>query len=186
MCLRYGNARDLCLGVEAVLADGQLPDGLEPVATRNGYDLRHLLIGLGGTLGIITAASLRLFPVPPVTPPCAWVAADLPAAALELLGALRGSMGGPIFAFELIHRQGLAFLAEALPPVPLPPPLGSRLARARSRSRTVPGSAIAGGSRRRWPRRSSRPSQPTRWSPRARRSGQSSGPCASPSPRRTG
>ena len=59
--LRYGNARDLCLGVEAVMADGAVVHGLSRVVKDNmGYDLRHLLIGSEGTLGLITAASLRL------------------------------------------------------------------------------------------------------------------------------
>jgi FAD/FMN-containing dehydrogenase len=63
--LRYGNARDLCLGVEAVMADGRVLHGLKRVVKDNmGYDLRHLLIGSEGTLGLITAASLRLFPQP--------------------------------------------------------------------------------------------------------------------------
>ena len=63
--LRYGNARDLCLGLEAVLPDGQRLHGLKRLRKDNtGYDLRHLLIGAEGTLGIITAASLRLFPLP--------------------------------------------------------------------------------------------------------------------------
>ncbi|HRK43941.1 MAG TPA: FAD-binding oxidoreductase, partial [Gemmobacter sp.] len=63
--LRYGNARDLVLGVEAVLADGSVVNGLKRLRKDNtGYDLRHLLIGSEGTLGVITAASLRLFPRP--------------------------------------------------------------------------------------------------------------------------
>ncbi len=60
--IRYGNARDLVLGVEAVLADGTVIDTLSPLRKDNtGYDIRHLLIGSEGTLGVITAASLRLF-----------------------------------------------------------------------------------------------------------------------------
>jgi FAD/FMN-containing dehydrogenase len=119
--LRYGNARDLCLGVEAVLGDGTVVEGLGRVVKDNmGYDLRHLLIGAEGTLGLITAASLRLFPQPAETA-TAWVAVGSPTAALELLAALREALGGAISAFELMHAQGLAFLAEELPQVPQPP-----------------------------------------------------------------
>ncbi len=119
--LRYGNARDLCLGIEAVMADGTVINGLSRVVKDNmGYDLRHLLIGAEGTLGLITAASLRLMPVPGETA-TAWVSVASPEAGLELLRALRDALGGAISAFELIHVQGLAFLAEVLPDVPLPP-----------------------------------------------------------------
>ena len=66
--LRYGNARDLCLGLEAVLPDGQIWNGLSRLRKDNtGYDLRHLLIGSEGTLGVITAASLKLAPRPAAT-----------------------------------------------------------------------------------------------------------------------
>lgn len=118
--LRYGNARDLCLGVEAVMADGTVIHGLSPLVKDNmGYDLRHLLIGSEGTLGIITAASLRLFPRPAELA-TAWLSVPSPAAALEVLQTLREGVGATISAFELIHRQGLAFLAEKMPSVPLP------------------------------------------------------------------
>ncbi len=123
--LRYGNARDLCLGVEAVLADGSVLNGLRRVGKDNmGYDLRHLLIGAEGTLGVITAASLRLYPAPGEVA-TAWLGVPSPAAALELLAVLRGALGGTISAFELIHGQGLAFLAETLPGVPVPPATGT-------------------------------------------------------------
>ena len=119
--LRYGNARDLCLGVEAVLADGRVLHGLSRLLKDNmGYDLRHLLIGAEGTLGLITAASLRLHPLPDETA-TAWIAVASPAAAVELLQATRAALGGTISAFELMSAEGLAFLAETLPQVPLPP-----------------------------------------------------------------
>jgi FAD/FMN-containing dehydrogenase len=119
--LRYGNARDLCLGVEAVLADGTVVEGLSRVVKDNmGYDLRHLLIGAEGTLGLITAASLRLFPQPAEVA-TAWIAVGSPTAALDLLAAVRGALGGAVSAFELVHVQGLAFLAEVLPQVTRPP-----------------------------------------------------------------
>jgi FAD/FMN-containing dehydrogenase len=118
--LRYGNARDLCLGVEAVMADGQVLHGLRRVMKDNlGYDLRHLLIGSEGTLGILTAASLRLHPCPAESA-TAWVAVADPTAALALLGVVRASLGQSVSAFELVHRVGLDFLAETLPQVALP------------------------------------------------------------------
>ncbi|WP_299132905.1 FAD-binding oxidoreductase [uncultured Amaricoccus sp.] len=118
--LRYGNARDLCLGVEAVLANGTVLNGLGRLHKNNtGYDLRHLLIGSEGTLGIITAASLRLYPAPRENG-TAWIAVASPAAALDLLAAFRERLGGAILAFELIHEAGFAFLRETLPEVPLP------------------------------------------------------------------
>ena len=119
--LRYGSARGLCLGVEAVLADGSILHRLGRVAKDNmGYGLRHLLIGAEGTLGLITAASLLLHPLPEETA-TAWIAVASPAAALALLQEMRAALGGTISAFELIGAQGLAFLAETLPQVPLPP-----------------------------------------------------------------
>ena len=111
--LRYGNARDLVLGVEAVLADGTVINGLKRLRKDNtGYDLRHLLIGSEGTLGVITAASLRLFPIPAEVG-TALLAVPSAAAALELLTLAQGMAPGLITAFELIHRQGIEFLAEA-------------------------------------------------------------------------
>jgi FAD/FMN-containing dehydrogenase len=119
--LRYGNARDLCLGVEAVMADGSVLHGLERVVKDNmGYDLRHLLIGSEGTLGLITAASLRLYPALGDTA-TAWVAVASPEAALRLFHALKGALGGTISAFELIGVRGLEFLGEVLPGAPQPP-----------------------------------------------------------------
>jgi FAD/FMN-containing dehydrogenase len=119
--LRYGNARDLCLGVEAVLADGTVLHGLSSLVKDNmGYDLRHLLIGSEGTLGIITAASLRLFPVPREVA-TAWLAVDSPAVALDVLQDLRDALGRTISAFELISAVGLDFLDETMPQVAQPP-----------------------------------------------------------------
>ena len=118
--LRYGNARDLCLGIEAVLADGSVLSGLKPLLKDNtGYDLRHLLIGSEGTLGIITAAALKLFPQPGevVT---AMLAVPSPDISVALLQALRERLGDGITAFELIADMGIGFLAEFHPEKPDP------------------------------------------------------------------
>nr|WP_149142732.1 FAD-binding oxidoreductase [Gemmobacter caeruleus] len=113
--LRYGNARDLVLGVEAVLADGSVLHGLKRLRKDNtGYDLRHLLIGSEGTLGVITAASLRLFPRP-VAEGAALFVVPGPEAALRLLALAEDRLPGMVSAFELIHRQGLDFLRETMP-----------------------------------------------------------------------
>ncbi len=113
--LRWGNARDLCLGLEAVLADGSILHGLKRLRKDNtGYDLRNLLVGSEGTLGIITAASLRLVAPPPVTG-AALMAVAGPAQALELLALAEGLAPGCVSAFELIHRTGPEFLRETMP-----------------------------------------------------------------------
>ena len=115
--LRYGNARDLCLGLEAVLPDGQIWHGLTRLRKNNtGYDLRHLLIGAEGTLGVITAAALKLFARPAQTG-TALLAVESPAAALKLLSMARELFGEMVSAFELIHRQGFDFLTETMPDV---------------------------------------------------------------------
>lgn len=113
--LRYGTARDLCLGVEAVLPDGTIWHGLKRLRKDNtGYDLRGLLIGAEGTLGVITAAALKLFPIPARTG-AALLVVPGPQAALDLLALAQARVGEGVSAFELIHRQGLEFLAETMP-----------------------------------------------------------------------
>jgi FAD/FMN-containing dehydrogenase len=110
--LRYGMMRDLVLGLEVVLADGRVLDGLKGLRKDNsGYDLRHLFIGSEGTLGIITAACLKLFPRPAeiVT---AFAAVRDPAAAVELLAAIRESSGDAVTTFELIPRLALDLTAQ--------------------------------------------------------------------------
>jgi FAD/FMN-containing dehydrogenase len=111
--LRYGNARDLCLGLEAVLPDGRIFNGLTRLRKDNaGYDLRHLLIGSEGTLGVITAASLKLFPRPAARV-VALLAVPSAGAALDLLALSGARAAGLVSAFELIHRAGFDFLVEA-------------------------------------------------------------------------
>ncbi|NOD62626.1 MULTISPECIES: FAD-binding oxidoreductase [unclassified Ruegeria] len=118
--LRYGNARDLCLGLEAVLPNGEIWHGLSRLRKDNtGYDLRDLLIGAEGTLGIITAASLKLFPKPAVQGTAMFQVAS-PEAAINLLALARDQVGETVSTFELIHRQGFDFLSEVLPDVRQP------------------------------------------------------------------
>lgn len=120
--LRWGNARALCLGIEAVLPDGSVVRDLKRLRKDNtGYDIRDLLIGAEGTLGVITAASLRLAPLPAEVA-TAMLEVPSPAAALALLGLANARLAGNVTAFELISGQGLAFMAEVLPQVRQPLP----------------------------------------------------------------
>jgi FAD/FMN-containing dehydrogenase len=103
--VRYGNARAMVLGLEVVTGDGEVWDGLRALRKDNaGYDLKHIFIGAEGTLGIITAAVLRLFPRPRDRQ-TALVEVAGPQAAVELLARLRGVLGEAVCAFELIHRN---------------------------------------------------------------------------------
>ncbi|SIS76086.1 FAD-binding oxidoreductase [Paracoccus saliphilus] len=118
--LRHGNARALCLGIEAVLPSGEIMHDLKRLRKDNtGYDLRDLLIGAEGTLGIITAASLVLAPVPAETG-VAMLVVDSPEAALQLLSLAQSRMAGGVTAFELISGQGLEFLSEHFPQIRQP------------------------------------------------------------------
>ena len=113
--LRHGSARALCLGIEAVLPDGQVIHDLKRLRKDNtGYAIRDMLIGAEGTLGIITAASLVLAPVP-AGQGVALLVVDSPAAALSLLALAQARMAGGVSAFELIAGEGLRFLAETHP-----------------------------------------------------------------------
>ena len=110
--VRYGNARDLCLGLEAVLPDGSIWHGLKRLRKDNtGYDLRNLLIGSEGTLGVITAAALRLYPRPTETG-AAFMAVRDPSAALELFAMAGRHFGNTVSAFELLSGVGLRFFDE--------------------------------------------------------------------------
>lgn len=105
--LRYGNTRDLVLGLEVVLPDGRVWDGLRGLRKDNtGYDLKQLFIGAEGTLGLITAAVLKLFPRPRAQA-TAFVAVESPAAAVALLSSLRERCGERITGFEMVSRNCL-------------------------------------------------------------------------------
>jgi FAD/FMN-containing dehydrogenase len=120
--LRYGNTRELVLGVEAVLADGRVWDGLRGLRKDNtGYDLKQLFIGAEGTLGIVTAAVLKLFPAPRVRV-TALVAVDEVAAAVGLLRELRGALGDRLVGFELMSALTIALSRRHQPALPDPLP----------------------------------------------------------------
>jgi FAD/FMN-containing dehydrogenase len=113
--LAYGNTRNLVLGVEVVLADGAVWDGLRKLRKDNtGYDLRDLFIGAEGTLGIITAAVLRLFPKPRGKS-VAFIGLKDPAAALRLLEAARAEAASGLTSFELIPRIAMDVVLKYVP-----------------------------------------------------------------------
>ena len=114
--LRYGNTRDLTLGLEVVLADGRVLDLLGALRKDNtGYDLKQLFIGGEGTLGIVTAATFKLFARPRAVV-TAWVAVRDPQAAVELLGQLTDAVGERVTAFELIAAAPLALVLKHATP----------------------------------------------------------------------
>jgi FAD/FMN-containing dehydrogenase len=113
--LRYGNTRDNVLGLEVVLPDGSVWDGLYALRKNNtGYDLKHLFIGSEGTLGIITGAVLKLHPLP-TAEAVAWLAVDDPQAALKVLGLFQAACNSRLSAFELMNAKQLELVLEQVP-----------------------------------------------------------------------
>jgi len=124
--LRYGVARDLCLGLEVVTAEGEVWNGLSSLRKDNtGYDLRDLYIGSEGTLGIVTAAVLKLYPLPRAKS-AAFVAVRDPDAAVALLNMVQDLSGGAVAVFELMAKRavdfGLAYRTDLRAPVGTPSP----------------------------------------------------------------
>ncbi len=113
--LRYGMMRDLILGLEAVMPDGQVFNGLKRLRKDNtGYDLKQLLIGAEGTLGVVTAATLKLFPIMR-SRAVAMVALETAAASIELLARAKQETGGGVEAFELMKDLGAELVVKNIP-----------------------------------------------------------------------
>jgi FAD/FMN-containing dehydrogenase len=120
--LRYGNARELCLGIEVVTAAGELWDGLSGLRKDNtGYDLRDLFVGSEGTLGIITAATLKLFPQP-AAKMTALAACGTMEHCVALLGRAQQRLGAGLTGFEVMGEFALVLVARHFPQLPRPLP----------------------------------------------------------------
>jgi len=120
--LRFGNTRELCLGLEVVTAEGDVWEGLSGLRKDNtGYDLRDLFIGSEGTLGIITAATLKLYPLPAATTTAMAACASL-ADCVALLNLARARLGAGLTGFEVMGRFALDLVAKHFPTLPRPLP----------------------------------------------------------------
>ena len=120
--LRFGNTRELVLGIEVVLADGRVWNGLRALRKDNtGYDLKQLFIGAEGTLGIVTAAVVKLFPAPRTRVTALAAVADV-AAAVRLLSALRQALGDRLTGFELMSAYAISLSRKHQPELPDPLP----------------------------------------------------------------
>ena len=123
--LRYGNTRDLCLGLEVVTAQGEVWSGLSGLRKDNtGYDLRNLYIGSEGTLGIITAATLKLYPRPAARL-TAWACVASLELAVKLLALAQRRLGAGLTGFEVMGQFALSLVVKHFPQLRLPTPLGS-------------------------------------------------------------
>ena len=118
--LRYGNTRELCLGLEVVTAQGEVLNGLTGLRKDNtGYDLRNLMIGSEGTLGIITAATMKLYPLP-AAQLTAWAAVPSMQAAVDLLGLAHQTLGPGLTGFEIMGQFALSLVDKHYPQLRVP------------------------------------------------------------------